>query len=138
MLPAVADPGFSRQGMPTLKAEASTYCWPIFSQKLHENERNWTEKGHGSLVPLASANGHYWQMRVYKEHIVDFEIGFRILLQIVSWCKSSPQTLYQKTNQILNKFASVILVTQFSDEFFTISSQYKNTNIANFVFAVPF
>ena len=32
----------------------------------------------------------------------------------------------------------MILVMQFSDEFFTISSQYKNANVANFILAVPF
>ena len=95
-------------------------------------------RGHTSLVPLASANGHYCQMTIHEEHDADFEIGNQDFAANRFLEKLITPDSQLKTNLILNKFASMILVTQFSDEFFTISSQYKIANVANFILAVPF
>ena len=53
---AVADPGFPKRGRQP-QGGRQPIIWPNFSQKLHENERNRTERGHTSLAPpLGSAN----------------------------------------------------------------------------------
>ena len=44
----VVDPGFPR-GAPT--PEEPIFIWQNFWQKIHENERNWTERQSASPVP---------------------------------------------------------------------------------------
>ena len=45
------------QGVPTPDFEAKTYYLARFCRKLHENERNWAEKGERvPSTPLGSAN----------------------------------------------------------------------------------
>ena len=47
----VADPKFSRRGIPTPKVRAPTYYLDIFfPKKMHENERNWAQRGRASLA----------------------------------------------------------------------------------------
>ena len=54
---AVADPGFSRGGANLRRGCTNLILLAIFSRKLHEIERKWTEWGHASLAsPLGSAN----------------------------------------------------------------------------------
>ena len=45
----VADPGFLR-GARTPEVGALTYCFTIFCQILHKNERIWPEGGHTSVA----------------------------------------------------------------------------------------
>ena len=45
-----ADIGGFRGGAPTLGG-CQPIIWQFFCQKLHENERNWTEKGRAYLAP---------------------------------------------------------------------------------------
>ena len=47
---AVADPGFPRRGGANPRGGAPTYYLTNFSQKLHENEENLTQRG-GARVP---------------------------------------------------------------------------------------
>ena len=42
----MADLGFPRREVPTPKAAVLNYYLVKISQKLHENERNWTQAGH--------------------------------------------------------------------------------------------
>ena len=47
----VADPGFPTKGAPTQWGDGSSYyLTKILPKKLHENERNWTERGRVSLA----------------------------------------------------------------------------------------
>ena len=49
-LPEV-DPEFPRRWTPTPELGTKSITWQDLCRKLHENERNWTEKGRASLAP---------------------------------------------------------------------------------------
>ena len=55
----MADPGFLTRGRQALNLGQKPVIWQYFGQNLHEIERNWTEMGIVSLVPLlVSATGN--------------------------------------------------------------------------------
>ena len=51
MTSSVTDPGFPRRGRQLLNLGQKSIIWQDFCRKLHENERNWTKRGHTSLLP---------------------------------------------------------------------------------------
>ena len=51
-----ADPGFPRRWTPTPELGTKSITWQDLCRKLHENERNWTERGRASLAPPGSVN----------------------------------------------------------------------------------
>ena len=61
---AVADPEFHRRRDPAPTAQP---FWPNIYQTLHENERNWAEKGLlGSLEPCCS-----WEKPMYESYMAN-------------------------------------------------------------------
>ena len=54
---SVVDPGFPRRGRQLMVLGHKPIIWQDFWQKLHENERNWTERGRVPGAPsFGSAN----------------------------------------------------------------------------------
>ena len=48
----VTDPGFTRRGHQPQSWGVPTYYFGFFFRKRHENDKNWTEREHASLVSV--------------------------------------------------------------------------------------
>ena len=76
-------------GPPTFEFWAKTYYLAIFPRKLHENERNWTEKGMHPCPSLGSANDVFifFGLIDFKEHYI---VNLLQLRYIIMWyCMSN-------------------------------------------------
>ena len=102
----MADPGFSRRGCANSRGVGTNLLFG-FRRKLHENERNWTERGVLGTHPLGSATTlheeillhrkikilPFWERRPWWISSVRFHASSRTLESALHWCSSPSPVL---------------------------------------------